>query len=129
MGKAVLFIFYDQKAGKVLSELRPADHHTFPNMITFPTGGVEDGESIEDALIREAREEFGVVPQVFVPLSVLEGHNTLLHPFWIKKWKGELPDKVLDKGSKLLWETLAEAAASPVKTREEIVQLLLHALK
>lgn len=128
MHKAVLFVFYDVSTGKILSERRPADHHTFPNMITFPTGSVEDGERVEDALVREAKEEFGIVPRVYISLPTLESHNTLLYPFWIKVWDGVLPDTVLDKGSKLIWETMDEASSSSVKTRAEVVQLLKDAL-
>jgi 8-oxo-dGTP pyrophosphatase MutT (NUDIX family) len=128
MKRAVLFIFYDPKAHKVLSEQRLPDHHTFPNLKTFPTGSVEDGESIEEGLFREAKEEFGIVPTVYEALPPLEGHGAMLHPFWMKEWEGELPSAVLDKGSKLIWETFEEASSSPVKTRKKVIALLENSI-
>jgi 8-oxo-dGTP diphosphatase len=123
MQDVVLFIFYNPDTKKVLSEQRPPDHPDFPNQTTFPTGKVEDGESIEEAMYREAKEEFGIVPKVFIKLPNVIG-NSILHPFWVKEWEGELPEVVLDKGSKLIWESLEEAAASPIKTRKILVTLL-----
>lgn len=124
MNNAVLFVFYNPLNRKVLSEKRPVDHHTFPNMITFPTGSVDDGETIEEALVREAMEEFGIVPTVYESLPPLEGNKTMLHPFWIKEWKGKLPEIVLDKGSKLIWESLDEAAASSIASRKKVIDVL-----
>lgn len=123
MQDVVLFIFYNPQTNKVLSEKRPSDHAVFPNQITFPTGKVEDGESIEEALYREAKEEFGIIPKVVTALPKVIG-DSILNPFWIQEWEGELPKKVLDKGSELIWESPEEASASPIKTRKLVITLL-----
>ncbi|MBN2578204.1 MAG: NUDIX domain-containing protein [Pirellulales bacterium] len=40
--------------------IRRSRHVVAPGVYCFPGGGIEDGESEEDALIREVREEVGV---------------------------------------------------------------------
>lgn len=124
MTDVVLFLFYNKKENKVLSEQRPHDHGTFPNQRTFPTGKVEDNETITEALIREAKEEFGIIPTTYVPLPALEGNGSMLHPYWIQQWDGMLSNIVLDKGSKLIWETPEEASVSPIATRAKIITSL-----
>jgi 8-oxo-dGTP diphosphatase len=56
--------------GKVLLLLRD-DIPTIqnPNMWNLPGGGIEDGETEEEALVRELEEEIGIVPQTFKRLE------------------------------------------------------------
>ena len=44
---------------------------------TFPGGGLEEGETLEEAVIREIKEEFGINVKVIKKLYELE--NTKLH--------------------------------------------------
>jgi 8-oxo-dGTP pyrophosphatase MutT (NUDIX family) len=43
-----------------------------PEQWIFPKGHIEPGESAEDAAVREAREEAGVIGRVIAPLSAIE---------------------------------------------------------
>lgn len=60
-------------------------------------GKVEDGESIEQAMIRETQEEIGVTPTVFEKVGDIrfdeyfKGEPTLMHVhvFTASDWKGE----------------------------------------
>ena len=128
--KVVLMVFYDPKTQKVLSEKRPADHPHYPNQTTFPTGTVDqaDNGNVKATLKREAYEELGITPKEFTSLAsspiYVEKANVLLFPFMITKWEGAFPKTILDKGNKLVWETLDEVSKSPIITRPKIVALI-----
>ena len=133
MFKAVLFVFYDKKTGKVLSEKRRADNAFYPNKLTFPAGTVEENETLETALIREIAEEFAVTPVKYESLSDTpisgKGSAYLLYPFIITEWTGTLPETILDKGNPTVWETLDEVSKSDVTTRPMIVEMIKKYLK
>jgi len=48
--------------GKILLGLRAPSKKVWPSHWDTIGGRVEDGESLDEALIREAQEEFGVTP-------------------------------------------------------------------
>lgn len=48
----------------------------------------------------------------------------MLSPFIILEWEGTLPQTVLDKGTKLIWETLTEVSRSPIFTRPIVASLI-----
>ena len=50
--------------GRVLIAKRPADK-AMPGLWEFPGGKIEPGERPEDAIIREIREELGIVDKVY----------------------------------------------------------------
>jgi 8-oxo-dGTP diphosphatase len=49
------------KEGKYLVLKRSEREIAFPGMYTFPGGKVEDNDSIEETLVKEAREEAGLI--------------------------------------------------------------------
>lgn len=68
------------KTGKVLLIMRHGKDY-FPNMYEFPGGGVKDDETLEDALVREVREEVSLkVKRIVRYVGSLKGeiHGTLL---------------------------------------------------
>ncbi|MDO8497350.1 MAG: NUDIX domain-containing protein [bacterium] len=131
MNKVVLFIFYDHKTHKVLSEERLPTDIYYPLQKIFPSGKVKPGEedNLEKTLLREIKEELNVIPKEYFELKskmpiIGDNNESILYPFFITKWEGNLPAKVLDKDNILVWETLEEATSSSVKTRGIVVKLI-----
>lgn len=59
------------KDGKVLTGVRKSDFYPFT--ICGAGGHIEDGETPEEAAIRETQEEFGITPIDLIPLTVRTG--------------------------------------------------------
>ena len=57
-----------QDDGSVLICKMPSDRGVFPDQWALPGGGVEPGETLEEALRREVREELGVEITAATPL-------------------------------------------------------------
>jgi 8-oxo-dGTP diphosphatase len=80
-------------------------------------GHVDPGETIAQALIREAEEEVGLTPRSFVstgsfrePRPELHGQATY-HFFVVHQWDGGEPTMMGDEHSEIRWFTIDEACA------------------
>ena len=86
-----LFIRSD---GKVLLGLRAPTKKSWPNHWDTIGGRVENGESLEGTLVREAREEVGVTPVEFRLVAIVREPrpeiygDALHHVFAVKRWQG-----------------------------------------
>lgn len=56
----------------------------------FPGGGVEDGETNEECLIRECREELGIKINIIKQLYEVKGKDFLQHFFLIERVSGKI---------------------------------------
>lgn len=78
-------------------------------------GRVEDGETLEDALVREVREEIGVAPLQWEDLCSLRDMGpeaqgpAIYHMFVVRAWTGGQPSIMNHEHSALCWFTVAEA--------------------
>ena len=72
------------KNGKILLTRRPEHVHQGGKW-EFPGGKVESGETVQQALSRELREELDIVPErlsplIQIPFHYPEKHVTIAHP-------------------------------------------------
>jgi 8-oxo-dGTP diphosphatase len=105
------------KDGRLMLGKRAAHRKAYANKWDVIGGLVEDGEGLEEALIRELGEEVGVRPVEWERLcSVLDvgpearGEATY-HMFTLRNWTGGQPTMVNDEHTALTWFTVAEACA------------------
>jgi 8-oxo-dGTP diphosphatase len=76
---------------KVLAEERKSTKRVVPGAVALPGGHVEPGESAEDALRRELKEELGIAPlEVRYVCTLLHRSAEFrkLHYFAVPRWEG-----------------------------------------
>jgi 8-oxo-dGTP diphosphatase len=106
-----LFISQDSK---VLLGLRAPWKKVWPRHWDTIGGRVEEGESLDDALIREAREEVGVTPTQFRLIATVRERqpriygDALHHVYSVTGWQGGDPANVCDEHTELKWFSVSE---------------------
>ena len=100
--------------GKVLLGLRAPAKKAWPCHWDTIGGHVEDGESLDGALIREVQEEPGVTPTEFRLIATVQerqpeiyGH-ALHHVYAVTRWRGGEPANVCDEHTELKWFSIDE---------------------
>jgi 8-oxo-dGTP diphosphatase len=101
----------------VLLAKRAAHKATYPKCWDVIGGHVQLGETIEQALIREAEEEVGLTPRSFVtagsirdPRPDLHG-EAIYHLFAVTEWRGGEPAMLGDEHTEIRWFTIDDACA------------------
>jgi 8-oxo-dGTP pyrophosphatase MutT (NUDIX family) len=97
--------------------VRRAPHKVwFPNHWDLVGGHVEDGESVEAALIREVQEEVGLTPAQFRKVANLPepsesgDPNTRYHLFLVTQWDGGEPTLLGEEHTAMQWIALAQVS-------------------
>ena len=98
------------RRGRVLLVRRSPQARHYPGVWDVFGGHVEAGESLEEALRREAREELGVEIDAFRPLGTV--HDPVepadITVFAVTAWKGEPVNAAPDEHSEIGWFSLNE---------------------
>lgn len=118
--------------GMVLLARRSPHRTTYPALWSFPGGHVEHHETLTDALIRELREEVGVIPTLFSFLAtILDPHTpesdpATYHMYAVSAWTGGEPTLLGDEHTELRWFPPTAAIALPDLALEEYRPLFKH---
>lgn len=98
--------------GKILLARRSAHRQTYADCWSFPGGHVEFGETQEQALNRELREELGITPLDYRFITRIADPITtdkvFYHLYAVYQWEGS-PAIIGDEHSELCWFTFEKA--------------------
>jgi 8-oxo-dGTP diphosphatase len=100
--------------GKVLLGLRAPSKKVWPSHWDTIGGHVEDGESLDAALVREAQEEVGVTPTRFRLIATVRERqpeiygDALHHIYAVTAWQGGEPSNICDEHTELKWFSVSE---------------------
>ena len=102
--------------GRLLLGKRSGHRRAYPGVWDVPGGHVEVGETAEQTLVRELREEIGVTPTQWREVAVLlapamgdeDDHVLRLHLFLVTGWCGEPRNLLPDEHEALAWFTLQD---------------------
>lgn len=150
MADCAIFILWDELRGMALMEdrpdLNPETKAGLENYWVYPGGKVEEGETAEQAMLRECGEEAGILPLEYQLLS--DGENLRSYPrpgtrqfakshegwraipFVITKWSGDVPLATLDENkANLVWINPLYVAKEPTNEytcNVQIARLLME---
>lgn len=100
----------------VLLARRSPQRKNYPDCWSFPGGHFEEGENLNDALVREIGEELAVVPLTFEPLMRIPDPHAVAEPityhmYLVRDWRG-VPKIVDTEYSELRWLSVEKAPFS-----------------
>ncbi|GAA5523919.1 8-oxo-dGTP diphosphatase [Microbulbifer aestuariivivens] len=94
--------------GRILIARRP-DHQHMGGRWEFPGGKVEAGETVQEALVRELREEIAIEAEALHPLTEIYHDygekSVLLDTWWVTAFSGEAAGR---EGQEIRWVGRAE---------------------
>jgi 8-oxo-dGTP pyrophosphatase MutT (NUDIX family) len=96
---------------KVLLQLRSNDDYLYPNCRTLPGGRVEESESLEQAILREVKEELGFDLRAYDLFKTIVENSltetTERHIYW-GKISERIENPKLGEGTALMYFSLEE---------------------
>ena len=106
--------------GRYLLVHRRADRPTWPDGWALPGGSVHDDEDVDDALVRELREEIGIEIESFQFLDTalvrepVSGRRAAVNVYAVSQASGEPVNLASDEHDEIGWFTPDEFAANGV---------------
>ena len=101
-GTSIIFVNDQKQVLLLLRDDKPGI--PYPNMWDIPGGHVDKGESPEQCIVREMKEEMDLNLEKFQLLSVMEFIDRIEYTFW-KKANLDIQSINLHEGQKLKWFT------------------------
>jgi mutator protein MutT len=120
------------RADRILLVRRSPRRKAYGGTWSFPGGHVEHQETLEEALVREVREEVGVRPISFVSLGTIEDPNTapddpvMYHMYAVRSWEGGEPRLLGKEHTELRWFSPESASKLEGLALEEYRPLFLR---
>lgn len=101
---------------QILLGRRSATRAFYPNVWDVPGGHCEPGEGPEQTLIRELREELGIIPSAWrhfgdfqVPLHDRPDESIVMHLYEVSAWTGTPQNCAPEEHAELSWFTIDDA--------------------
>lgn len=111
--------------GRLLLGRRSHTVRFYPGQWDIVGGHSESGETVEQTLVREFREELGVQPTVFNCLGVFdeprasEYGSARYYVYVIREWAGD-PQNISDEHTEIRWFRIGELATLDLASRDYI---------
>lgn len=91
---AVLCALFDEDGqAQVVLTRRSSKLRSHAHQVSFPGGRIDEGESAEDAALREAKEEVGIEPARVEVIGRLSQIHTVVSPAPVTPFVGVLPER------------------------------------
>jgi 8-oxo-dGTP pyrophosphatase MutT (NUDIX family)/2'-5' RNA ligase len=121
---AAVFLFDGSRV--LLGRRTRRPERRYPGVWDAPGGKREPGESLLEALVREAREEVGVEPLAAAPLGCFHDGERADAFYLATAWRGQASNRDPVEHSQLKWVPLRELAGLPLSptTRRALARLL-----
>jgi 8-oxo-dGTP diphosphatase len=117
---------------QVLLTKRRGDREDWAGLWGVPAGRLEEGEEVEQALVRELAEETGLLAHEFEFLETVyaqepaSGRRYIHNLYLVSRWEGEAENRAPDEHETVTWVGAAEVASllMPARLREVLLGLL-----
>jgi 8-oxo-dGTP diphosphatase len=108
---------------QVLLTKRRPDRTDWAGLWGVPAGRLQEGEEVEEAVVRELAEESGLLAREFEFLETVYAeepttHRRYVHNLYlVSRWEGEPENRSPDEHETIAWVGAAEVAALPMPSR------------